>query len=100
MLVEGAINGLKSEPVYLAQDTTVPTLMHMLKLNGKIVEFEIDNGRSVTIMYRSAAVQPSSLYAVCTKTKHIYQALASGREPIECDCTPRPMQVQATAVGD
>ena len=54
-VAEGAAYDLESEPVYSLLDTTVPPLIYSLKVNGKVVEFEIDTGSGVTIMSRSAA---------------------------------------------
>ena len=54
-VAEGAAYDSESEPVYSVQDTTVPPLTYTLKVNGKVVEFEIDTGSGVTIMSRSAA---------------------------------------------
>ena len=53
-VAEGAAYDSKSEPVYSVQDTTVPPLMYTLKVNGKVIEFEIDTGSGVTIMSRSS----------------------------------------------
>ena len=43
-VVEGAASDFESEPVYTMQDTTAPSLMQRMKVNGEVLEFEIDAG--------------------------------------------------------
>ena len=74
-VAEDAAYDSEFKTVYSVQDTTVPPLMNSLKVNGKVLEFEIDTGGSgETIMSRSAAEHLSGqvAYASSKQKLHTY----------------------------
>ena len=69
-----------AEPVYSVQDTTVPPLMYTLKLNRKVVEFEIDTSSGVTIMSRSATEHLFGQVAYTSSAQKLHTY--AGHEPV------------------